>query len=81
MKELRIKYTDQKSLELLLRMQDTLGIAYDFSDSPKNLNVTSNNVEVIKSDEKLNLQEMVEVFSKLDLDPNKLRANAWQRNM
>lgn len=81
MKELRIKYKDQKSLEVLLKMLDNLGISYDFSDTKKNSTVTSKNVEVIRSGEKLNLQEMVEVFSKLDLDSVKLRENLWQRNL
>lgn len=81
MKELRIKYKDQKSLEVLLKMLDNLGISYDFSDTKKNSTVTSNNVEVIRSGEKLNFQEMVEVFSKLDLDSVKLRENLWQRNL
>lgn len=81
MKELRIKYKDQKSLEVLLKMLDTLGISYDFSESQIKSSENSNNVEIIEGKGKLDYQEMVEVFSKLDLDPVKLRENVWQRNL
>lgn len=81
MKELRIKYKDQKSLEVLLKMLDTLGISYDFSESQIKSSENSNNVEIIEGKGKLDFQEMVEVFSKLDLDPVKLRENVWQRNL
>jgi len=81
MKELRIKYKDQKSLEVLLKMLDTLGISFDFSESQIKSSENSNNVEIIEGKGKLDYQEMVEVFSKLDLDPVKLRENVWQRNL
>jgi imidazole glycerol phosphate synthase subunit HisF len=81
MKELRIKYKDQKSLEVLLKMLDTLGISYDFSESQIKSSENSNNVEIIEGKGKLDFQEMVEVFSKLDLDPVKLRENVWHRNL
>lgn len=81
MKELRIKYNDQKNLEVLLKILDTLGISSDFSESQIKSSENSNNVEIIEGKRKLDYQEMAEVFSKLDLDPVKLRENVWQRNL
>jgi molecular chaperone GrpE (heat shock protein) len=81
MKELRIKYKDQKSLEDLLKMLDKLGIAYDFPDLEKNEMVNINGVTMIKGKGTLIFNEMMEEFTNLNLDPVTLRKNSWQRDL
>jgi len=81
MKELRIKYKDKKSLNILLKMLDNLGIAYDFSDLEKNENFKINRVELIAGDGSLNVDEMIAIFSNLNLDPINLRKSTWERDL
>jgi molecular chaperone GrpE (heat shock protein) len=73
MKELRIKYEDKKTLDLLLKMLDNLGVAYNFSELEKNEITKINGVELIEGDGIFNVDEMIEIFTKMNLDPVNLR--------
>lgn len=80
MKEVIIKYRNNKTLATLKDLGKYLGFSVsDVSYSKTNNQTLINGVTLIEGDERVNLSELERIFTDKDLDAGELRKSGWQR--
>jgi len=80
MKEVIIKYKNNKTLEALIDLGKYLGFSVSSVPSKKAGKQTSiNGVTVIKGDESIDLAELERIFTGQNIDASELRRSGWQR--
>lgn len=81
MREVVIKYKNQKTLKALAALGEYLGFTIaDSGKEPKKEKMYHiNGIPVERGDPQIDIQELTSIFTETDIDSKTLRESSWQR--